>query len=63
MHSYEKCFGRKVNRMLLISPIVREAERKLAHSLEIKVYSDAPKSSLKQSISQDRSELSFQPLI
>ncbi len=41
VHSYEKRFGRKVNRRLLISPIVLEPERKLAHSLGIEVYSDA----------------------
>ncbi|MEJ5241237.1 MAG: DUF3782 domain-containing protein [Anaerolineales bacterium] len=41
VRSYEKRFGRKVNRMLLISPMVLDADRKLAQSLGMEVYSDA----------------------
>lgn len=41
VRSYEKRLGRKVNRLLLISPIMREKDRELAQSLGMEVYADA----------------------
>lgn len=41
VRSYEKRFGRKVNRLLLISPMIREEDKQLANSLGMEVYADA----------------------
>ncbi len=41
VRSYEKHLGRKVNRLLLISPIMREKDRELAKTLGMEVYADA----------------------
>ncbi|MCS7248342.1 MAG: DUF3782 domain-containing protein [Anaerolineales bacterium] len=41
VRSYEKRTGRKVDRMLLISPMILEKDKELARELGIEVYSDA----------------------
>ncbi len=41
VRSYEKRLGRKVNRLLLISPVIREKDQELAKSLGMEVYADA----------------------
>ncbi|MEJ5240656.1 MAG: DUF3782 domain-containing protein [Anaerolineales bacterium] len=46
LRSYERRFGRKVNRALLISPMVHEKDRELARSLGIEVYTYAEDANL-----------------
>ncbi len=46
VRSYEKRLERKVNRLLLISPLMREKDRDLAKTLGMEVYADVNKVAL-----------------